>query len=119
MRSRGTLWAYTSARTKRNLAFLWTALFLCSLVLQYVSLATPVAVLAASGLKAGTVQAFEIDGDLKSGDGASNPGWCPRPWSIPLRTAMTGSRMPPAPGSSIPPSRRAPTSSRILRRQQR
>ncbi len=77
MRSRGTLWAYTSARTKRNLAFLWTALFLCSLVLQYVSLATPVAALAASGLKAGTVQGFEIDGDLKSGDGASNPGSIP------------------------------------------
>ena len=77
MRSRGTLWAYTSARTKRNLAFLWTALFLCSLVLQYVSLAAPVAALAASGLKAGTVQGFEIDGDLKSGDGASNPGSIP------------------------------------------
>jgi hypothetical protein len=56
------LWAYTSARTKRNIAFLWTALFLCSLVLQYVSLAAPVAALAASGLKAGTVQGFEIDG---------------------------------------------------------
>ena len=79
MRSRGTLWAYTSARTKRNLAFLWTALFLCSLVLQYVSLATPVPVLAASGLKAGTVQGFEIDGDLKSGDGLSNPGQVPAP----------------------------------------
>jgi len=77
MRSRGTLWAYTSARTKRNLAFLWTALFLCSLLVQYVSLAAPVAVLAASGLKAGTVQGFEIDGDLTSGNGASNPGTIP------------------------------------------
>ncbi|HEU4672122.1 MAG TPA: SpaA isopeptide-forming pilin-related protein, partial [Candidatus Limnocylindrales bacterium] len=75
MVSRG-IWRFSSARTRRGLTLLWVALFVCSLLLQYASIGVPTA-LAASGLKASTVQGFEIDGDLVSGDGASNPGSIP------------------------------------------
>lgn len=74
--SRG-LWFAMSASTRRSLTVLWAALFMCSLLLQYVSMATPASVLAAEGLKAGTVQGFEIDGDLKSGNASTNPGSIP------------------------------------------
>ena len=76
MRSRGAGVArYTSAR--RGLTLSWLLLFVFSILLQYGALAGAKPVLAASGLKAGTVQGFEIDGDLTSGDGASNPGTIP------------------------------------------
>ena len=44
--SRG-LWYFMSARTRRSLTLLWTALFICSLALQYVQLAAPAPTLAA------------------------------------------------------------------------
>ena len=55
--SRG-LWFAMSARTRRSLTLLWTALFLCSLAMQYVQLAVPAPVLAVhdEGL-------FELDGN--------------------------------------------------------
>lgn len=55
--SRG-LWFAMSARTRRSLTLLWTALFLCSLAMQYVHLAVPAPTLAAhdEGI-------FELDGD--------------------------------------------------------
>lgn len=66
-----------NARTRRSLTLLWTALFLFSLALQSVQLAAPAAALAASGLKAQTIQGFEVDGNLLSGDASSNPGAIP------------------------------------------
>jgi uncharacterized repeat protein (TIGR01451 family) len=42
-----------------------------------VATATPAPVIAASGLQAGTVAGFEVDGDLKSGNAAGNPGNIP------------------------------------------
>ena len=74
--SRG-LWFAMSARTRRSLTVLWIALFLSSLALQYVQMAAPAPALAASGLKAQTVQGFEVDGDLKSGNASTNPGTVP------------------------------------------
>ena len=55
--SRG-LWFAMSARTRRSLTLLWTALFLCSLAMQYVQLAVPAPALAAhnEGI-------FELDGN--------------------------------------------------------
>ncbi len=44
--SRG-LWYVMSARTRKSLTLLWTALFLCSLLMQYASLASPTPALAA------------------------------------------------------------------------
>ncbi len=73
MRSRGSF-LHLSAGTRRGLTLSWLALFIASILLQYGTLASPRPVLAATGLKAGTVQGFEIDGNLKSGDAASNPG---------------------------------------------
>lgn len=62
---------------RRSAVFSWTALFVVSLVLQYVAAFAPSPARAASGLLAGTVAGFEVDGDLKSGNGASNPGAIP------------------------------------------
>lgn len=76
MVSRG-IWHVMSARTRRGVTLLWTALFVLSLLLQYVSLAAPARTLAASGLSAATVQGFEIDGDLKCQDASGNPGAIP------------------------------------------
>jgi uncharacterized repeat protein (TIGR01451 family) len=76
MPSRG-IWLYMGARTRKSVTLLWVALFVFSLLLQYASFASPASTLAATGLKAGTVSGFEIDGDLKSGDAASNPGAIP------------------------------------------
>jgi uncharacterized repeat protein (TIGR01451 family) len=66
--SRG-LWFALSARTRRSLVLLWTALFLCSLAMQSVQLAAPSAVLAVhdEGL-------FEMDGDAVNG-GAAGDDW--------------------------------------------
>ena len=66
--SRG-LWFAMSARTRRGLVLLWTALFLCSLALQSVQLASPSVTLAVhdEGL-------FEMDGDAVNG-GAAGDDW--------------------------------------------
>ena len=56
---------------------LWIAFFVFSLLLQSMRLAAPSPVAAASGLKANTVQGFEVDGDLKSGNASTNPGSVP------------------------------------------
>ena len=50
--SRG-LWFAVGARTRRSLVLLWTALFICSLALQYVQLATPTPVLATKNYECG------------------------------------------------------------------
>ena len=55
--SRG-LWTFMSARTRRSLTLLWTALFVCSLALQYVQLAAPALTLAAD-----LPDTFELDGN--------------------------------------------------------
>ncbi|MGK2849572.1 MAG: DUF7507 domain-containing protein [Candidatus Limnocylindrales bacterium] len=65
--SRG-LWFAMSARTRRSLTVLWTALFLCSLALQYVQMAAPAPALAAhnEGI-------FELDGNaLDSGSAGAD-----------------------------------------------
>ncbi len=62
---------------RRSAVFTWTALFIVSLVFQYVAAFAPSPARAASGLLAGTVAGFEVDGDLQSGNGASNPGAIP------------------------------------------
>ena len=59
--SRG-LWFVMSARTRRSLTLLWTALFLCSLVTQYASLASPTPVLAAHDERL-----FELEGNAEDG----------------------------------------------------
>ena len=66
--SRG-LWFAMSARTRRGLVLLWTALFLCSLALQSVQLAAPSSVFAVhdEGL-------FEMDGDAVN-SGAAGDDW--------------------------------------------
>ena len=48
-----------------------------SIALQYAQLSRPSPVDAASGLKAQTIQDFEIDGDLRSGNASTNPGSVP------------------------------------------
>ncbi len=66
-----------SARARRSATFFWVALFVLSISLQYVVAIAPAPVIAASGLKAGTVAGFEVDGDLRGGNAASNPGAIP------------------------------------------
>ena len=70
--------AVMPTRRSRTWVFLWIALFLMGILLQYgVALSLPSAVLGASGLQAATVHGFEIDGELLSGNGASNPAVVP------------------------------------------
>ncbi len=76
MVSRGML-AFASVRARRSFVLLWSALFVFSLLLQYATFARPQGALGASGLKAGTVQGFEVDGDPLSGNGAANQGSIP------------------------------------------
>ncbi len=64
--SRG-LWFAMNARTRRSLTLLWTALFLFSLALQSVQLATPAPILAAH-----EEQLFELEGDATD-DPANEP----------------------------------------------
>src|SRR5688572_9993326 len=64
--SRG-LWFAMSARTRRSLTLLWTALFLFSLGLQSVQLATPAPALAAHN-----ENLFELDGNAVD-DPANEP----------------------------------------------
>src|SRR3954468_19841479 len=66
-----------AGRTRKGLTLLWIALFVFSLLLQSVRLIAPASALAASGLLADTVQGFEVDGDLKSGNGSANAGTVP------------------------------------------
>ncbi len=70
--SRGTSFA-VDGRTRKGLTLLWVALFVFSLLLQSVRFAAPSSAIAASGLLADTVQGFEVDGDLLSGDGSTVP----------------------------------------------
>ncbi len=70
--------AVLPTRRSRTWVFLWIALFVMGILLQYgVALSRPGLAVAASGLKAGTVEGFEVDGDLHGGNGASNPGDIP------------------------------------------
>ena len=62
--SRG-LWFAMNARTRRSLTLLWTALFLFSLALQSVQLATPAPALAAH-----SEGIFELDGNADDNSGA-------------------------------------------------
>ena len=72
MMSRGFLYALgTGAR--KSLVLLWTAVLLCSLLLQYAAIASPAKVLAnATGDK--TLGGFEIDGNLYSGNSNAGAG---------------------------------------------
>ena len=65
MSSRGTSFGLT-ARTRKGLVFFWIALFVFSLLLQYAQFSRPAPVSAASGLKAQTIQGFEVDSNLLS-----------------------------------------------------
>jgi hypothetical protein len=73
MKSRGTSYDL-GAGARKSLVLLWTAVLVCSVLLQY---AAPAPAIAASGLLAGTVAGFEVDGDLTSGNAAGNPGNIP------------------------------------------
>ena len=66
--SRG-LWFAMNARTRRSLTLVWTALFLFSLALQSVQLASPTAALAVhdEGL-------FELDGNVEN-QAAAGDDW--------------------------------------------
>ncbi len=81
--SRGTSFV-SVGRSAKGLTLVWIALFVFSLLLQSVTLAAPSSALAASGLLADTVQGFEVDGDLKSGDAATTPATCPAATSGPV-----------------------------------
>ncbi len=65
----GGLWRYMSARTRRSVVFVWSALFVFSLGLQYLNLASPASVLAVhdEGL-------FELDGDATN-SGSPGDDW--------------------------------------------
>ena len=84
MASRG-IWHFMSARTRRSLTLSWTALFVCSLLLQYFSFAAAAPVLAVhdEGL-------FELDGNATTS--AASP-------------ATTGTRPQRHLGSAFIPSR--------------
>ncbi|MCU0478824.1 MAG: SpaA isopeptide-forming pilin-related protein, partial [Chloroflexi bacterium] len=62
-----------NAQTRRSAVFMWTALFIMSIGLQYMVASGPQPVIAASGLKAATVAGFEVDGELLSGNASTNP----------------------------------------------
>ena len=76
MGSRGIIGSF-SDRRRRGITLSWLVIFVLSILMQYGLLANPSSALAATGLQAGTVQGFEIDGDVASGNGASNPGSIP------------------------------------------
>jgi hypothetical protein len=76
MTSRGLPTAL-SARSQRGFVLFWAALFVLSLMLQYASVAAPRSALAFSGLQAGTLAGFEVDGDLQAGNASTNPGAIP------------------------------------------
>ena len=66
-----------STRTRRSFTLFWAVLFVLSLALQYASVSAPQSALAFSGLKAGTLAGFEVDGDLQAGNASTNPGAIP------------------------------------------
>ena len=59
MKSRGSSYEL-GAGARKSLVLLWTAVLVCSVLLQY---AAPAPAIAASGLLAGTVAGFEVDGN--------------------------------------------------------
>ena len=77
-----------NARARRGATFFWVALFVLSIGLQYVVALAPAPVIAASGLKAGTVAGFEVDGDLVGGNAGSNPGGIPAALQATLSNAQ-------------------------------
>jgi uncharacterized repeat protein (TIGR01451 family) len=87
MSSRG-LFSFMSARTRRSLTLLWAALFLCSLLMQYVSFTAPQSVLAALGVNldqyANTDNAWQ-NGDLNKNNSAWNEDEV-----VPFRLAIEG-----------------------------
>ena len=69
--------AVMPTRRSRTWVFLWIALFLMGILLQYgVALSRPGTALAASSLKAQTVQNFEVDGDLKGSNASVDAATC-------------------------------------------
>ena len=64
MRSRGSMYSLP-AGARKSLVLLWTAVLLCSLMLQYVAAATPAPVLALNA------SLFELDGNTSNG---ADPG---------------------------------------------
>ena len=69
--------AVMPTRRSRTWVFLWIALFLMGILLQYgVALSRPATALAASSLKAQTVQGFEVDGDLKGSNASVDAATC-------------------------------------------
>ena len=69
--------AVMPTRRSRTWVFLWIALFLMGILLQYgVALSRPGTALAASSLKAQTVQGFEVDGDLKGSNASVDAATC-------------------------------------------
>ncbi len=66
MASRG-MWHFMSARTRRGLALSWSALFVLSLLLQYLTFAAAPSALAANATGNQRLGGFEVDGDLYSG----------------------------------------------------
>src|SRR4051812_28394628 len=70
-------WIASAGRARKGLTLTWAALFVCSLLLQTAVLAAPSGATAAGGLKADTVQGFEVDGNLKSEAAATPRASCP------------------------------------------
>jgi hypothetical protein len=70
MGSRG-IWTFMSARTRRSLTLTWTALFVLSLLLQYMTFAAAPPALAAHGNPPGL---FELDGNADD-SGALGADW--------------------------------------------
>ena len=64
-------------QTHKGLTLLSAGLFVFSVLLQTAVFAAPSVATAASGLKADTVQGFEVDGNLASSDAHTNPGAIP------------------------------------------
>src|SRR4051794_39801876 len=73
MASRG-IWWYMSARTRKSLTLFWTALFVCSLLMQYMSFAsaTPVKAVHDEGL-------FELDGNATNDAAVLGDDWNSHP----------------------------------------
>ncbi len=74
MASRG-FWWYMSARTRKSVVLFWTALFVCSLALQYANFIVapaPVAAVHDEGL-------FELDGNTANAGGTAGDDWDSHP----------------------------------------
>ena len=87
MASRG-LFSIMSARTRRSLTLLWAALFLCSLLMQYMSFSSPASVLAA--LTVNLDQYANSDDEWQNGDlNGNNSAWNEGD-VVPFRLAIEG-----------------------------